>query len=292
MAKGKLYLIPTPIGDRPVWDVLPASNRTVIDSIDYFIVEDIRSARRFLSKAGISRPIDSLRFAELNEHTAPAEVSALFAPLLTGTDAGVLSEAGLPGVADPGADAVALAHIHGIEVVPLVGPSSILLALMASGLNGQSFAFNGYLPIRQPDRNKAIRHFEARTQSEHQSQIFIEAPYRNLKLYEDFCTACRPQTRLTIAADLLQPDQLIRTRTIGQWRKEQKPDIQKRPAIFILGWTYSRQIKSCPKPLPIPYPAPSTGPCPASHPNKPILRIIQQPCGDPLPNPSPTRLPP
>ena len=122
MAKGKLYLIPTPIGDRPVWDVLPASNRTVIDSIDYFIVEDIRSARRFLSKAGISRPIDSLRFAELNEHTAPAEVSALFAPLLTGTDAGVLSEAGLPGVADPGADAVALAHIHGIEVVPLVGP--------------------------------------------------------------------------------------------------------------------------------------------------------------------------
>ena len=204
MAKGKLYLIPTPIGDRPVWDVLPASNRTVIDSIDYFIVEDIRSARRFLSKAGISRPIDSLRFAELNEHTAPAEVSALFAPLLTGTDAGVLSEAGLPGVADPGADAVALAHIHGIEVVPLVGPSSILLALMAS-------------------------------HSEHQSQIFIEAPYRNLKLYEDFCTACRPQTRLTIAADLLQPDQLIRTRTIGQWRKEQKPDIQKRPAIFILG---------------------------------------------------------
>ena len=235
MAKGKLYLIPTPIGDRPVWDVLPASNRTVIDSIDYFIVEDIRSARRFLSKAGISRPIDSLRFAELNEHTAPAEVSALFAPLLTGTDAGVLSEAGLPGVADPGADAVALAHIHGIEVVPVVGPSSILLALMASGLNGQSFAFNGYLPIRQPDRNKAIRHFEARAQSEHQSQIFIEAPYRNLKLYEDFCTACRPQTRLTIAADLLQPDQLIRTRTIGQWRKEQKPDIQKRPAIFILG---------------------------------------------------------
>ena len=233
MAKGKLYLIPTPIGDRPVWDVLPASNRTVIDSIDYFIVEDIRSARRFLSKAGISRPIDSLRFAELNEHTAPAEVSALFAPLLTGTDAGVLSEAGLPGVADPGADAVALAHIHGIEVVPLVGPSSILLALMASGLNGQSFAFNGYLPIRQPDRNKAIRHFEARAQSEHQSQIFIEAPYRNLKLYEDFCTACRPQTRLTIAADLLQPDQLIRTRTIGQWRKEQKPDIQNvRPSLF------------------------------------------------------------
>lgn len=236
MAKGKLYLIPTPIGDRPVWDVLPASNRTVIDSIDYFIVEDIRSARRFLSKAGISRPIDSLRFAELNEHTAPAEVSALFAPLLTGTDAGVLSEAGLPGVADPGADAVALAHIHGIEVVPLVGPSSILLAPDGPRASTASRSLSTAIcRSGSPDRNKAIRHFEARAQSEHQSQIFIEAPYRNLKLYEDFCTACRPQTRLTIAADLLQPDQLIRTRTIGQWRKEQKPDIQKRPAIFILG---------------------------------------------------------
>ena len=221
MKHGKLYLIPTPIGDRPVWDVLPASNRAVIDALEYFIVEDIRSARRFLSKAGIQRPIDTLRFAELNEHTTPQEVSALFAPLLQG--------------ADPGADAVALAHRHGIEVIPLVGPSSILLALMASGLNGQSFAFNGYLPIKQPDRNKAIRHFESRAQSEHQSQIFIEAPYRNLKLFDDFLATCRSQTRLTVAADLLQPDQLIRTRTIDEWRKQPKPDIHKRPAIFIIG---------------------------------------------------------
>ena len=235
MAKGKLYLIPTPIGDRPVWDVLPASNRTVIDSIDYFIVEDIRSARRFLSKAGISRPIDSLRFAELNEHTAPAEVSALFAPLLTGTDAGVLSEAGLPGVADPGADAVALAHIHGIEVVPLVGPSSILLALMASGLNGQSFAFNGYLPVKPPERVKAIRFFERRALTEGQSQLFIEAPYRNVKLMEQLVQTLGDQTRLTVAVDLTAPDERIETRTAGEWRRCRLPEMNRRPAIFIIG---------------------------------------------------------
>lgn len=235
MAKGKLYLIPTPIGDRPVWDVLPASNRTVIDSIDYFIVEDIRSARRFLSKAGISRPIDSLRFAELNEHTAPAEVSALFAPLLTGTDAGVLSEAGLPGVADPGADAVALAHIHGIEVVPLVGPSSILLALMASGLNGQSFAFNGYLPVKPPERTRAIRFFERRALSEGQSQLFIEAPYRNVKLMEQLVQTLGDQTRLTVAVDLTAPDERIETHTAGEWRRCQLPEMNRRPAIFIIG---------------------------------------------------------
>lgn len=235
MAKGKLYLIPTPIGDRPVWDVLPASNRTVIDSIDYFIVEDIRSARRFLSKAGISRPIDSLRFAELNEHTAPAEVSALFAPLLTGTDAGVLSEAGLPGVADPGADAVALAHIHGIEVVPLVGPSSILLALMASGLNGQSFAFNGYLPVKPPERVKAIRFFERRALTEGQSQLFIEAPYRNMKLMEQLVQTLGAQTRLTVAVDLTAPGERIETRTAGEWRRCRLPEMNRRPAIFIIG---------------------------------------------------------
>ena len=234
---GILYLIPCPISDETApWDVLPAANRAVMDALDYFIVENTRTARRFLSKAGIARSIGELEFRELNEHTAAGrEIEELIAPLLEGRSAGVISEAGVPGVADPGAPVVGACHRRGIRVVPLVGPSSIILAVMASGLNGQSFAFNGYLPIRQPDRNKAIRHFEARAQSEHQSQIFIEAPYRNLKLYEDFCTACRPQTRLTIAADLLQPDQLIRTRTIGQWRKEQKPDIQKRPAIFILG---------------------------------------------------------
>ena len=234
MDKGKLYLLPTPIGDTPVYDVLPEYNRGIINSLEYFIVENTRSARRFLSRAGIGRPIDSLRFAELNEHTTPLEVSVLIAPLLEGTSAGVISEAGVPGVADPGADAVALAHKNGIEVCPLVGPSSIILALMASGLNGQSFAFNGYLPVKQPERSKAIRHFEQRARQERQSQLFIEAPYRNLKLFEDFLAVCAAETRLTVAADILQPDQLIRTAAIREW-KGRTPDIQKRPTIFILG---------------------------------------------------------
>ena len=234
---GTLYLIPCPISDETApWDVLPAANRAVMDSLDYFIVENTRSVRRFLSKAGIARPIDTLEFRELNEHTvAGREVEELVKPLVEGRSAGVVSEAGVPGVADPGALVVEACHRHGIRVVPLVGPSSVILAVMASGLNGQSFAFNGYLPIKQPDRNKAIRHFESRAQSEHQSQIFIEAPYRNLKLFDDFLATCRSQTRLTVAADLLQPDQLIRTRTIDEWRKQPKPDIHKRPAIFIIG---------------------------------------------------------
>ena len=234
---GTLYLIPCPIAEEgDVWDVLPAANRAVMASLDYFIVENTRSARRFLSKAKLGRPIEELEFRELNEHTvAGREVEELVAPIAAGRSAGVISEAGVPGVADPGALVVALCHRRGIRVVPLVGPSSILLAMMASGLNGQSFAFNGYLPIKQPDRNKAIRHFESRAQSEHQSQIFIEAPYRNLKLFDDFLATCRSQTRLTVAADLLQPDQLIRTRTIDEWRKQPKPDIHKRPAIFIIG---------------------------------------------------------
>lgn len=234
MASGKIYLIPTPIGDTEVYDVVPQGNGEVIRSLDYFIVENLRSARRFLSKAGIGKPIDSLRFAELNEHTRPEELDAILKPVLDGCDAGIVSEAGVPAVADPGADVVALAHRHGIEVVPLVGPSSIILAVMASGLNGQSFAFNGYLPVKQPERGKAIRFYEARALKEQQSQLFIEAPYRNLKLFEDILSVCAGETRLTIAADILQPNQLIRTLTVSQW-KGKHPDINKRPAIFIIG---------------------------------------------------------
>ena len=155
---GTLYLIPCPIAeDTPVWDVLPAANRAVIDSLDYFIVENVRSARRFLSKAGFGRPIDSLEFRELNEHTTDARaVDEMVRPILAGRSAGVISEAGVPGVADPGALAVARCHRLGIRVVPLIGPSSIILAVMASGLNGQSFAFNGYLPVKPPERARAI----------------------------------------------------------------------------------------------------------------------------------------
>ncbi len=235
MTKGKLFLIPTPIGATEPYDVLPQGNQAVIRSLDYFVVEELRTARRFLSKAGIGKPIDSLTFAQLNEHTPPGEVEAMLKPLLEGRDAGLLSEAGVPAVADPGADLVALAHRHGIEVVPLVGPSSLLLALMGSGMNGQSFAFNGYLPVKQPERSKAIRFFEARALKEGQTQLFIEAPYRNTKLFEDFLSTCLEQNRLCVAVDLLEPTQRIVTRTIAQWKRETPPEINKRPAVFILG---------------------------------------------------------
>ncbi|MDL2230363.1 SAM-dependent methyltransferase [Alistipes sp. OttesenSCG-928-L06] len=234
MKAGKIYLIPTPIGETEVYGVMPQDNQRVIQSLDYFVVENLRSARRFLSKAGIGKPIDSLTFAELNEHTPPQEVEKLLQPILAGQNAGIISEAGVPAVADPGADLVALAHRKNIEIVPLVGPSSILLAVMGSGLNGQSFAFNGYLPVKQPDRNKTIRHFETRALRENQSQFFIEAPYRNAKLLDDLLSTLAAETRLTIAVDILQPDQLVRTRRVADWKKE-KPDINKRPAIFGFG---------------------------------------------------------
>lgn len=234
---GTLYLIPCPIAEHEnVWDVLPAANRTVIDSLDYFIVENVRTARRFLSKAGIARKIDELEFRELNEHTTdPREVDRMMDPILAGRSAGVISEAGVPGVADPGAWIVAQSHRHGVRVVPLVGPSSILLALMASGLNGQSFAFNGYLPVKPPERAKAIRALERRVVQERQSQLFIEAPYRNTKLLAQLLEVCAPETRLTVAADITGLEEYIRTRTIREWRKASLPEIEKRPAIFILG---------------------------------------------------------
>ena len=204
---GTLYLIPCPIAeDTPVWDVLPAANRAVIDSLDYFIVENVRSARRFLSKAGFGRPIDSLEFRELNEHTT-----------------------------DPGALAVARCHRLGIRVVPLIGPSSIILAVMASGLNGQSFAFNGYLPVKPPERARAIRTLERRATGERQSQVFIEAPYRNAKLLGQLLEVCAPDTRLTLAVDITSPQEYIRTLTVREWRSALLPEMDKRPAIFILG---------------------------------------------------------
>ncbi len=237
MAKGVLYMIPCPISDATdVYDVTPASNRAIIDSLDYFIVENVRSARRFLSKAGISRKIDDLEFVELNEHTREGvAVEAMVRPIEQGRSAGVISEAGVPGVADPGALVAAACHRRGIRVVPLVGPSSILMSIMASGLNGQSFAFNGYLPVKPPERVRAIKALERRAQTEHQSQIFIEAPYRNVKLVEQLLSVCSPATRLTIACDITSPEEIILTRTIEQWRKVAMPDIAKRPTIFIMG---------------------------------------------------------
>ncbi len=214
----------------------PQANKTIIDSLDYFIVENLRSARRFLSKAKISRPIDSLEFKELNEHTTEQrEVEAMVKLIEDGRSAGVISEAGVPAVADPGALVVAACHKRGIKVVPLVGPSSIIMAMMASGLNGQSFAFNGYLPIKEPDRSRAIRNFERRAQQEGQSQLFIEAPYRNVKLFDQLLTTLSAQTALTVAMDITSPNEFIETHTSSEWRKKQRPDMNKKPTIFIIG---------------------------------------------------------
>lgn len=237
MSAGVIYMIPCPISEeRGVWDVLPKANLDVMNSLDYFIVENVRSARRFLSKAGIERKIDELEFVELNEHTtAVAEVEKMLKPVLAGRSAGVISEAGVPGVADPGADIVALAHRKGVRVVPLVGPSSILMSVMASGLNGQSFAFVGYIPVKDNERIKRLKELERRAMTENQAQLFIEAPYRNVKLFECLVKSLSPKLRLTIAADITSPEEYIKTLTVEEWRKLGVPDIAKRPTIFILG---------------------------------------------------------
>ena len=235
MAYGKIYMLPCPISEGNPYDVLPEANRAVMGGLDYFIVENVRTARRFLSAAKIGRPIEELEFAECNEHTTALDIEPLLRPILEGRSVGIISEAGLPGVADPGADVVALAQKKGIEVIPLVGPSSILMALMASGQNGQSFAFNGYLPIKPAERAKALRHFERRALTEGQSQIFIEAPYRNEKLLRDMLATLSGTTRVTVAVDITSPTQIIRTLSVEQWRKTPLPDMHKRPTIFIIG---------------------------------------------------------
>lgn len=227
----KLHLIPTPIGEQVDY---PSSNRDIINTLDYFVVENIRTARRFLAPLKLDRSIDSMTFVELNEHTEPHMVEAMLEPILKeGRSCGILSEAGLPCVADPGALLVAAAHRHSIEVVPMVGASSIVLALMASGANGQSFAFNGYLPVKQPDRGKAIQKFERRAISERQTQIFIETPYRNDKLMTDFMQTLSDGTLLCVAAGLNTPNSFIKSKTVAQWKKA-VPQIGKSPAIFII----------------------------------------------------------
>ena len=230
-------MIPCPISDeRAVWDVLPQANLDVMNSLDYFIVENVRSARRFLSKAGVERRIEELEFVELNEHTRSAQdVERMLKPVLEGRSAGVISEAGVPGVADPGADVVALAHRKGVRVVPLVGPSSILMAIMASGLNGQSFAFVGYLPVKEPERIKRLKELERRTKDENQAQLFIEAPYRNIKLFETMLKTLSPKLKLTVAVDITSPEEFIKTRTVEEWKRSGMPDMAKRPTIFLLG---------------------------------------------------------
>ncbi len=239
MNYGKLYLIPTTLGDYDPADVLPRTTLDVIPKISTWVVEETRTARRFLSRAGMKGKIESLDFHELNEHTTPSEVSAMLPLFEDGGDVGYMSEAGLPAVADPGAQLVALCHEHGIRVVPMVGPSSLMLALMASGLNGQSFAFIGYIPAKTEERRAAIRKVEATSSRERQTQILIETPYRNDAMLRDLATFCRPGTRITIAAELTLPTETIRTMTAEKWKRlidnEKEPfSIGKRPCVFLL----------------------------------------------------------
>jgi 16S rRNA (cytidine1402-2'-O)-methyltransferase len=229
-----LYLIPVTLGESEPDHVIPANHKEIIHSISYFIVENIRTARRFLKKTDKDIVIDQLHFYELNEHTDIGQIHAFLAPIEQGYSVGVMSEAGCPGVADPGADVVRIAHEKDIRVVPLVGPSSILLAMMASGMNGQNFAFNGYLPIKKDEKARYIQFLEKRIYTENQSQLFIEAPYRNSQLLDDLLINCQPRTRLCIACDITLETEFIKTLPVSEWKKN-KPEIHKRPTIFVLG---------------------------------------------------------
>ncbi len=233
MIEKALYLLPVTLGDTSVEKVLPAYNKEIIVEIKHFIVEDVRSARRFLKKVESQINIDELTFYPLNKHTSPEAISGYLKPLMEGYPMGVISEAGCPAVADPGADIVAIAQRKGLKVVPLVGPSSIILSVMGSGFNGQSFAFHGYLPIEPGERTKRLKELETRIYAEHQTQLFIETPYRNNKMMEEILKTCRPQTKLCIAANITCEGEYIRTKTLKEW-KGNLPDLNKIPCIFLL----------------------------------------------------------
>lgn len=233
MLEAALYLIPVTLGDTPHDRVLPAYNREVTSGIRHFVVENVRSARRFLKRCDPATDIDAITFYTLDRHTPPEAVAGFLAPLAQGLPVGVISEAGCPVVADPGADVVAVAQRKGYKVVPLVGPSSILLSLMASGFNGQSFAFHGYLPIDGGERAKAMKRLEQRIYNENETQIFIETPYRNDKMVDDCLRYCRPQTRLCIALGITTAEESIRTLTLAEWARH-KPVLPKTPCIFLL----------------------------------------------------------
>lgn len=229
----RLYLIPTTLGESPFEQVFPPHNEKIVSELRHFIVENTRSARRFLKKLHPQIDINSLTFFELNQHTDKKEIDRFLDAAEQGEDIGLLSEAGCPAVADPGADIVAIAQQKGLEVYPLVGPSSILLSLMASGFNGQNFAFLGYLPIQASERSKTLKKIEMRAYTENQTQIFIETPYRNMKMLEEIIHSCQGNTRLCIAADISLDSQFIKTKTLREWKKD-LPDLNKRPCIFLI----------------------------------------------------------
>lgn len=230
---GILYLIPSTLGESPVDYSVPPHVKQLINSIDCFLVESEKAARRFLIKAGYNKPIENLDFRELNEHTREKDLNSFLEPLLAGKNMGVISDAGCPAVADPGAEVVLLAHYRGIRVVPMVGASSIMLALMSSGLNGQKFCFHGYLPAEREPRIKKIKEIEKESGIKNQTQVFIEAPYRNQKLLEDVLQHCTGNTLLCIACDLTLPTEFISTKSIKDWKKN-VPGINKRPVVFLL----------------------------------------------------------
>jgi 16S rRNA (cytidine1402-2'-O)-methyltransferase len=229
-----LYLIPVTLGDTEVSQVLPSYNHDIIMSIRHFVVEDVRSARRFLKKVDKSINIDELTFYPMGKHSEGEDFSRYLEPMKNGESVGVISEAGCPAVADPGGNVVAIAQRRGYRVVPLVGPSSIILSVMASGFNGQSFAFHGYLPIQGAERTKRIKQLEQRIYNEHQTQIFIETPYRNAAMIEELTRTLKPQTKLCIASGITTEQEWIKTLTIQEWRKVQKPDLSKIPTIFLI----------------------------------------------------------
>ena len=229
--EASLFLIPVTLGDTAISKALPDNNKTVILSIKYFVVENIRTARRFLKKTEPGIDINALTFFTLNKHTSKESIASFLNPVAEGYSVGIISEAGCPAIADPGAEVVAIAQQKNIRVVPLVGPSSILLALMASGFNGQNFAFNGYLPVDNEQLIKSLKTLEQRIYSENQTQLFIETPYRNNKILDDILKTCKPSTKLCIAADITLDSEYIKTLSVSDWKKR-KPDLSKRPCIF------------------------------------------------------------
>ncbi len=231
--RGKLYLIPTTLGETSALEVIPLSVKKVIEAVDYYIVENEKSARRFIKKISPGKSQPKLQITLLNKYTDELELPSYLEPCFEGVSIGLLSEAGVPGIADPGADVVKIAHQKNIQVVPLVGPSSILMALMASGMNGQNFAFNGYLPIEQKQRKQEIKRLERLSAETGQTQAFIETPYRNNKMLLDIVNTILPETKLCIACDITLPTEFILTRPASFW-KSNLPDLHKRPAIFII----------------------------------------------------------
>ena len=231
--KGRLYLIPSPLGDNDPSEVIPQPVLESLKGFRTFIVEEVRTARRYLSKAGLKGHIGGLQFHELNEHTDAATVEGYLRLFDDGNDVALISEAGLPAVADPGAQLVALAHRHGIEVVPAVGPSSLMLALMASGLNGQSFAFCGYIPAKTDERRSRLKTLEKVSAQLRQTQILIETPYRNDSLFADILSVCSPSVKVCVAANITMPDAYIRTKKVSEWKKEGLA-IGKRPCVFLI----------------------------------------------------------